>query len=307
MKHIRILATASILAVCAASAASADDFSVTILGSGENFPQPGRLGPSILVQAEGKNYIFDAGRGVLQRMADVGVIGQPIDAVFFTHLHSDHVIGFPGLWLGGWLFSGRDTPWQIFGPAGTRNMVEHLRQAYDFDISIRIKDDRASPDGIAANVTEVEDGWVWHDGEVTVRAIEVDHAPVKPAFGYRIDVGDYSVALSGDTRYSPHFIEAARGADLVIHEVSDASPGFLAANPSFRDIVRAHHTTAEQAGQVFTQVAPKLAVFAHMVTRDITFEQLVRMTRKTYDGPLIVGQDLMRFDIGDEIAVIPPP
>ncbi len=283
---------------------AAQDFRITLLGSGENFPQPDRLGPSILVEAGGRAYVFDAGRGVLQRLADAGVVRREVNAVFFTHLHSDHVVGFPGLWLGGWLFSRRDTPWQIFGPVGTQNMVEHLREAYSFDIDIRIYDAGVPAEGIAFNVTEVEDGFIWNDGDVVIRAIEVDHRPIKPAFGYRIDVGEHSVVLSGDTRYSEALIEAAQGVDLLIHEVSDASEEYLTANPRFRDVVRAHHTTAPEAGRVFAQVRPKLAVYAHMVLRDLTFEELVQMTRSTYDGPLIVGEDLMSFQIADEISIV---
>ncbi len=294
-----------VLILCAVSTLGiAQDLRVTLLGSGGNFPEPGRLGPSILVEADGKAYIFDAGRGVVQRLANVGLLRDEISGVFFTHLHSDHVVGFPGLWLGGWLFSRRDTPWQIFGPAGTQNMVEHLRLAFSFDIDIRISDDGVPASGIVANVTEVEDGYIWEDGNVIIRAIEVDHRPIEPAFGYRIDVGDYSVALSGDTRYSESFIAGAQGVDLLIHEVSDASQEFLAANPHFRDVVRAHHTTAPEAGQVFATVRPKLAVYAHMVITDISYEQLIEMTRSTYEGPLIVGEDLMSFQVGEEISIV---
>ena len=87
-----------LLSILPASPVFSQDFRVTLLGSGETFPQPGRLGPSILVEAGEKTYIFDAGRGVLQRFQEIGGFGKDLDGVFFTHLHSDHVIGFPGLW-----------------------------------------------------------------------------------------------------------------------------------------------------------------------------------------------------------------
>jgi ribonuclease Z len=66
--------------------------------------------------------------------------------------------------------------------------------------------------------------------------------------------------------------------------------------------VLAHHTTPEQAGKVFSRVRPKLAVYSHIVG-GLTDEQLVQMTRTTYQGPLVVGSDLMAFDVGDSIAV----
>jgi ribonuclease Z len=278
----------------------AQDFRVTLLGTGEAFPTPNRLGSSTLIEAGGKRYVFDAGRGVIHRFTEAGFARQPIDGMFFTHLHSDHVVGFPALWLQGWLFSRRDTPLLIFGPVGTKSMVDALKEAFAFDISYRIADDGVPATGIEYEVTEIEDGFVWEDGSVAIRAIEVDHAPVEPAFGYRIDVGEYSVALSGDTRYSEAFIEAVQGVDLLIYEVADASEQYLAENPPFTNIVRAHHTTAPEAGMVFSRVSPRLAVYTHVVIPDLTFEELLELT--DYDGPLIIGEDLMSFDIGEEIT-----
>ncbi|MEE3197849.1 MAG: MBL fold metallo-hydrolase [Pseudomonadota bacterium] len=279
------------------------ELKVTLLGSGEYAPQPGRLGPSVLVEAGDQAYVFDAGRGVLQRFAEAAGFDTDISAVFFTHLHSDHVMGFPGLWLATWGFSRRAQPLQVFGPTGTQNMLEHLRQAFAFDIDIRIFEG-ALESGVGFNVTELEDGFVWQDGDVSVRAFEVDHSPVKPAFGYRIDWSNRSVALSGDTKYSEALIEATKGVDLLIHEVSDASEEFIARNPRFKNVVMGHHTTATEAGRVFSQVKPKLAVYAHMVTRDLSFDELIQKTKTTYSGPIVVGEDLMTFRVGDEVAVV---
>ena len=222
--------------------------------------------------------MFDAGRGVLQRFAEAAGFQTDIDAVFFTHLHSDHVMGFPGLWLASWGFSRRSQPLRVFGPIGTQNMLDHLRQAFAFDIDIRIFEG-ALASGVGFDVTELEHGFVWQDGDVVVRAFEVDHTPVKPAFGYRIDWGERSVALSGDTRYSEALIEAAMGVDLLIHEVSDASDEFIERSPRFKNVVMGHHTTAAEAGRVFSQVKPKLAVYAHMVTRDLSFDELIQKTK----------------------------
>lgn len=297
------LILALILYVATVTSAGADDFRVTLLGSGENYPQTGRLGPSILVEAGDQLLVFDAGRGVLQRFYESGASYTDVNGIFFTHLHSDHVIGFPGLWLGGWLFDNRGDPVPVFGPVGTTEMVQHLKSAFSFDIGIRILDDRAPPAGVTVDVTEVEDGFVWRSGDVEVRAIEVDHRPIEPAFGYRISYGGYSVVLSGDTRYSEALIEAAEGADLLIHEVGDGSAEYVRSHPGFQRVM-AHHTSAKDVGRVFSQVEPKLAVYSHMVLRDMTFEELIQLTRETYDGPLVIGEDLMTFDIGDEIGIV---
>jgi len=108
-----------------------------------------RFGPSILVEAGGGKFVFDAGRGAVQRLAQLRVRWQDVDGVFLTHLHSDHVVGFPDLWLTGWLVGpGRNRPLPVWGPRGTKKMMSHLEQAYEYDIRIRLYDDRASPDGV---------------------------------------------------------------------------------------------------------------------------------------------------------------
>ena len=65
-----------------------------------------------------------------------------------------------------------------------------------------------------------------------VTAFTVDHAPIKPAFGYRVDYGGHSVVLSGDTRYSENLIQFSQGADVLIHEVIDPE-AFEAGNAIF--------------------------------------------------------------------------
>ena len=95
---------------------------VTLLGTGTPHPTAKRFGPSILVQASGKTLLFDCGRGVTQQLFKAKVAFGKIDRVFLTHLHSDHVVGIPDLWLTGWLaapFAKRTGPFRITGPAGT--------------------------------------------------------------------------------------------------------------------------------------------------------------------------------------------
>src|SRR5687768_3144617 len=88
-------------------------------------------------------------------------------------------------------------------------MMAHLEQAYEYDIRIRLYDDRAAPDGFVLLAEDIREGVVYDKGGVKITAFEVDHTPVKPAFGYRIDYAGRSVVLSGDTRVSdnPGLIE----------------------------------------------------------------------------------------------------
>ncbi|MEO8431505.1 MAG: SgcJ/EcaC family oxidoreductase [Acidobacteriota bacterium] len=291
----------------ASRAAPADTIQVTLLGTGSPSPGMNRFGPSILVEAGGQKLVFDAGRGALQRLTQVKVSWKDVQAVFLTHLHSDHVVGFPDLWLTGWLVGERDTPLRVFGPKGTRKMMSRLEEAYEYDIAIRISDDRASPQGAVILAQDIEGGVVYEKSGVKVTAFEVDHAPVKPAFGYRIDFAGRSVVLSGDTRVSENLIRSAQGCDLLIHEVA-VSESFRRSGVSADHVksIVGHHTTPEQAGEVFARVKPKLAVYSHIVRPIATEQDVIPATRTKYAGPLELGSDLMVIEVGDQVSVRRP-
>jgi len=80
-----------------AQGAGPGEIRVVLLGTGSPLPSVKRFGPAVLVQAGGKTLVFDAGRGVAQRLVQVGVRPGSIDALFLTHLHSDHLVGLPDL------------------------------------------------------------------------------------------------------------------------------------------------------------------------------------------------------------------
>ena len=118
------------------------DIRVTLLGTGVPTPVMERFGPSTLVEAGGEILLFDAGRGVLQRLFQLQTPLQAVRSVFLTHLHSDHVVGLPDLWLTGWLMGKPEVPLRIWGPRGTAAMMTHLDQAFQCDIRIRLYADR---------------------------------------------------------------------------------------------------------------------------------------------------------------------
>ena len=298
-------ALALVLIVLVFPQAQAQEIKVTLLGTGSPAPAMNRFGPSVLVEAGPNKFLFDVGRGAFQRLTQAKVRWQDIDAVFFTHLHSDHIVGFPDLWLSGWLVGpGRNRQLQVWGPRGTTKMINHLRQAYGFDIQFRESDDRAAPAGVVIHSDDIGPGVVLDKNGVKVTAFEVDHFPVKPAFGYRIDYQGRSVVLSGDTRFSENLIKHAQSADLLIHEVASPSSFQRAGVSDARTkSVMEHHITPERAGEVFSRTRPRLAVYSHIVQPDATEQELMGPTRKTYSGPMVVGEDLMVIDVGTTIQV----
>ena len=294
---------------------AADEFRVTLLGTGSPAPVMRRFGPGVLVQAGGKTLLFDAGRGGTQRLMQLGLRLGQVDALFLTHLHSDHVVGIPDLWLTGWLeasYAQRKGPFVVYGPAGSKGLMDGLAQAYAWDIKARIADQGLKPEAIRAEVTEVVEGVVYEQAGVKVRAIEVDHGELlKPAFGYRVEYAGRSVTISGDTRFSENLIKHAAGTDLLIHQVAAASDELLKL-PTFK-VILAHHTQPEEAATVFNRVKPKLAVYYHFVLLGtpaipaVTEQQVFDATRKTYAGPLLIGEDLMAFRLdADQVVQLPP-
>jgi ribonuclease Z len=301
----RTVGFALLIAAIAPAAAQAQQIKVTLLGTGCPPPVMNRFGPSTLVEVGDQKFLFDAGRGALQRLTEIGVRWQDVQGVFLTHLHSDHVVGFPDLWLTGWLIApGRNVPLQVWGPRGTSAMMSHLKKAYEYDVRIRIQNDGASPVGVSLLVKEISEGVVYDKGGVKITAFEVDHAPVKPAFGYRIDYAGRSLVLSGDTRVSENLVRHSQGVDVLVHEVFVPETLQRTGVPPDRaKNIISYHTTPEQAGEVFARLKPKLAVYSHICMPTATEQDLLPTTRKTYAGPLQIGEDLMVINIGETIEV----
>ena len=294
--------------------AAPDEFRVTLLGTGSPAPVMRRFGPGVLVEAGGKKLLIDCGRGTTQRLLQAGLRLGQVDALFITHLHSDHVVGIPDLWLTGWLeasYAQRKGPFRVYGPAGAQELMQGLAKAYDWDIRARIADQNLAPENLRAEVTEFKTGVVYEQAGVKVTAFEVDHGDLlKPAVGFRIDYAGRSVTISGDTKFSENLIKHATGTDVLIHQVAAAREELLK-NPVFQ-VILAHHTQPEQAGVIFSRTKPKLAVFYHFVLLGapgvpaVSEKEVFEMARKTYDGPMLIGEDLMAFRL-DRDAVVPLP
>jgi ribonuclease Z len=186
-------------------------------------------------------------------------------------------------------------------------MMLHLAQAYEYDVAIRQADEHAPAAGAVIEAEDVVEGFVYEKGGVKVTPFAVDHAPVEPAFGYRIDFRGRSVVLSGDTRFSENLMRHAKGVDLLVHEVA-APETFQRAGiaPEQAATIVAHHATAERAGEIFARAQPKLAVYSHIVRPSATEQDLLGPTRKSYAGPLELGEDLMVIDIGSIVTVRRP-
>ncbi|HEX7085759.1 MAG TPA: MBL fold metallo-hydrolase [Vicinamibacterales bacterium] len=301
------------LAVCCSAAAAmamagqpageppGPEITVTLLGTAPGPPvRAGRIGISTLVEAGGQRFLFDAGYGALRGLVESGRSMDAVRRVFLTHLHSDHVVELPALLLLPRPVPSRDHEGlSVWGPAGTRDMMRDLQQAFSYDIQVRREDGTAPAGGITVAVHEVTEGVVYDEGGVKITAFLVDHGPVKPAYGYRVDHAGRSVVLSGDTRPSDNLIAIGKGTDLLIHEAVNTDALRKLVPPQVFESIVALHTTADQAADVFRRVEPRLAVFSHAEGGSALVDQV----RRTYTGPVEAGEDLMVIEIGDNVAV----
>jgi ribonuclease BN (tRNA processing enzyme) len=281
---------------------------IVMLGTGTPIPDPDRSGPAVAIVVDSVAYLFDAGAGVVRRAAAAGRNGvkafapkspqaQPaprFDRVFLTHLHSDHTLGLADVIFTPWI-QGRATPLDIYGPPGTKRLVDGILDGNAADIAERTHASGGpSANGWKSVVHEIGEGEVFHDSRITVSAFAVPHGDWKYAFGYRIRTPDRTIVISGDTRPTDVFARQCNGCDVLIHEVYSNS-GF-ATIPPIRQIYHAHaHTSATELGDEATQARPKLLILTHQLFFGASDETLLAEVRSHYTGRVVSAKDLDRF------------
>ena len=272
---------------------------VILLGTGTPYPDPTASGPATAVVVGGRVLLFDAGPGVMRRLRAANLPISGPEALFITHLHSDHTLGYADLMLTSWVMRRR-APFPVYGPPGLRSMTDHLLAAYSEDIIIRTNGlEHEVADGYRVDVHEIRGGVVYEKDGVRVTAITVEHGAWKEAFGYRIDTADRSIVISGDTRPSEAVLKAAQGVDVLIHEVYSASHLRPEDRPGGKDwprYCREYHTSDVELGALAARIRPKLLILDHIIRMGASDEELLAGVRAGgYDGKVVIGKDLDRF------------
>lgn len=290
-----------------------DDMHILFCGTGSPMPSRDRAEACTAVIAGGKLFIFDAGEGAARNlMAMQAPLGRT-GGVFLTHLHSDHINGLGNLALQHWVGSNAAAPLPLAGPAGTTALGEALNAAYRADSGWRTAHHGPSvapPTGFGFAAREIAPGVVYDSGGVRITAFAVSHAPVSPAFGYRIDWQGRSVTISGDTAASPELTKAAKGSDVLVAEIlnpvlvgklEEAARG--AGRPQrakiFADIP-GYHLSPAQAGQTAAAAGVKQLVFTHIVPAVPGFMEslLTKGASDYFSGPVTVAADGDVLSIG---------
>lgn len=260
-----------------------DALRVVFCGTGSPLPDRDRGQACAAVFANGRLFLVDAGSGAAERLQRFALPGDALEGVLVTHFHSDHITGIPDVALNTWV-QGRSVPLTVWGGPGVEAVAQGFQRALAADTGYR----RAhhGPDllpergGVLAPVvvptpTGTEPVVVLDDDGLRITAFRVDHEPVAPAYGYRVDFGGRAVVFSGDTVPSPALVAATRGADVLVHEVLAASMVEVIAQALdgvgdarrariMRDIP-SYHTTPVDAARVANEAGVGLLVMTHVV------------------------------------------
>ena len=268
--------------------------SVTFLGTGAACPTVDRNVAALAVQREGETILFDCGEGTQRQMMRYGV-GFSFTEVFFTHFHADHMLGITGL-LRTMGLQDRTAPVTLYGPRGAQRILgaamslgiernkfpvevveiragDRLRRD-EYDIVVFETQHRADTVGYAlaehtrlgrfhperARELGVPEGPLWgrlHKGETVTLD---DGRTVSPPDLVGAPRRGRTLVYSGDTRPYLAVLEAARGADLLIHEATFGGDEAERA-------VETGHSTAAEAARVALEAGVRRLVLTHISPR----------------------------------------
>jgi ribonuclease Z len=273
---------------------------VTLLGTGCPALHPRRAGAGLLVEAGGTRVLVDCGHGVAQRLAEGGVRIADLDAVLASHLHSDHLADLWTLVVGGW-HQGRSRPLRLLADPAVERLARGLEAAWAEERAQRLAfERRPNPAGFGLEVEPIEAGRRLALPGLEVEVVAVDHRPVEPAFGFVFRAGGRVLATSGDTRRSEALIAAARGCDLLIHEVFVHAA--MPVVPGVRDAatimaVASYHTALEEVGPIAAEAGASALLLTHIVPPEADPSALAAEAARGFAGPVIVGEDLLTVDL----------
>ena len=279
---------------------------LVLLGTGGG-PVPGQVRrmTSHLMVHDGAAYILDCGLGVTDQFARTGMPFAAVRAIFITHHHPDHNAEYGPFLVVGWT-RGLLQSVRAYGPTPLRQMTEDFLRSQQATINFWAEDFKIPPLGLIEVRDFPEPGLVMQDDKVKVTSVLVQHPPVKPAFGYRFDFPDRSIAFSGDTVPLEAVAQLAKGADILVHEAIDMTleealvrRSFAQGRPgSFEAVMnhmRADHSPTEEVGRIAQDAGVKTLVLSHLSPSGAGMaDQAWRApAAKHFKGNIIVGHDLM--------------
>lgn len=265
-----------------------DALRVAICGSSAPLPSAARAKACVAVFAGGKFYVVDVGPESVENLVLWRVPLASIGGVLLTHFHSDHIGDLGELNLQTWA-AGRAAPLPVYGGAGVERVVDGFNRAYELDQGYRTAhhSERLMPAAAWPMVPQVvaplgdptpakdRTAAVLDDGALRITAIEVDHAPIAPAYAYRFDYKGRAVVITGDLKFHAPLATAAHGADVLVSEAialpmtrslgAGARAGGRERTAAIMHDIEDYHITPEQAARIANEAGVKLLVFYHLL------------------------------------------
>jgi ribonuclease BN (tRNA processing enzyme) len=288
--------------------------------SGPN-PTSGRAQSSNLLIVNGAQYVIDAGEGVTRRLTRLRTNFRGIGTIFITHPHSDHTGGLGGL-MSVIYDANRTDPVNVYGPPGTAASVHGLIEFLMVSSDIRISDGtKVTPANRIFSGHDTGAGTIFQDANIKVTAVENSHfhfQPGSPGYGkyksyaYRFDTPDRSIVFTGDTGPSDAIVALAKGADLLVSEVTGSIDEYKeqqirigrwqALTPeqqagSIRHMTE-EHLLAEEVGKMAARAGVKTVLLTHLPAGSNPNEDYTRFAeeiRMRFSGPVLIAKDLMEF------------
>ncbi|MFZ1063239.1 MAG: MBL fold metallo-hydrolase, partial [Acidimicrobiales bacterium] len=265
---------------------------VTLLGTGSPLPSPDRAGPATLVRGASDTVLFDAGRGVVMRLAQAGVLPPMLSGVVLTHLHSDHVCDLNDVITTHWVMNPEPVPLRIFGPVGTASFVTATLHALSIDVGYRLAHHADLHRGPMVDVTELTASTDFELGAFAVRTGATDHRPVEPSLGYRVSEGGHSVVIAGDGVPCASLDALVRDATAYVQTVVREDLVRLIPSPRLQDILD-YHSSVEQAADTAQRARVKALVLTHLVPSPFPgTEDEWRALASGFRGRIVLGDDM---------------
>lgn len=277
------------------------ELDVVLLGTGGPIPDANRAGPSTLVRAAGRSFLFDCGRGVLLRATAAGAAVGGLTAALLTHLHSDHITDLNDLITTRWVTSFAPAPLSLIGPAGTGDVVDAILASLRHDISYRIAHHEDLTWEPPVEVSEVSDGVVFDDGTVRIVAAPTDHRPVTPTVGYRVEAGGRAVVIAGDTVPCQGLDRLAAGADALVATVIREDLIKSIGVPRLLDVCD-YHSSVEQAAETAARAGVRIFVLTHGVPPIApgAEDEWRALAASRFGGEIVVAADLDVVRVGGD-------
>ena len=269
---------------------------LTLLGTGCPKVNYKRFGPANLISTLKTKILIDCGSGVTQNLNQASISSANIDALLLTHLHSDHVVDLYQLIISSWHLC-RNKPWKIYGPKGTKKFVQSIMKVWQKERELRIQyEQRFSTKAFNIKVKEFKKYGQVKIKDLIFEYFEVDHNPVKYAYGFNFHHKRKKITISGDTRPCNNLMKHALKADVLLHEVfieGELKPMKKILSKKTLNNVKSYHTSSEDVGKIAKICKVNKLVLTHFVPPQFNNQKLINIIKKDFGKKPIIGKDLL--------------